>query len=939
MSKLSEIAKLRILDRLHLNTVALAVFGFALVVVVDFNHCAFASTSEEFVTKAQKFIDKDENKAAIIELKNAIQKDQNNGIARVMLAEVYIDIGDGVNAEKELSRAHLLKVDYAKIALPLAKAYTLQRKHKQVLSIKIEENLPAEIEAEIRVMYAQAYLNLRNLKNAKEQLDKAAFLDKNSAEAILGLAQIAMLENDLSTATGYVKKVIKSKPDNSEAWTLDGEIARLKGNYAQAKTSFEKALALKPKNIQAMLGVSNVYIMIKEMDKALVQVNLVLKKLPKHTLANYYFGLAQYRKGDLKKAEQALKVALQTNPDHAPSQQLMGAIQYQTGRLEQAEYYLSKVVSLNPSNLGAVKLLAAVRLKNQRNIKAIEILMPLLGNYPRDPQLLALIGSAYLQNNQPNKGITYLQKSVDLDPKSANTLTQLALAHLSSGDDTKAVAMLTNAIDLEQGVLQADVLLTLTYLRNEEYQKALKQAQLLDNKKANNPVVKNLLGSAYLGLKQYDKAKQLFNETLKLDPKFTTASMNLGRLAEQQNNHAKAIKIYQNLISKNRNQIEAYMALARVFERQGDLDKAVNIVKKASLANPRNPVVGLYLINYYIGEGFPNQALELAKQIKQHNQNNIMVIRAYGIAQVNAKDYSGAISTFRRIVEKAPDSSDAHYMLGNAYLKNQQYDQARASMEKSLKIDKNNMAANVGMAKLEVKNNKSNKAITIAKQLQKIYPNRAEGFVLEGDIYATTKSYQKAASAYQKGLKKQAHSEIVLKLAKVYKKLNDNNSRKQLLDDWVNKHPQDVQVKLFLANEYLAAKQNDKAKKIYESVLDKNKNNVAALNNLALIYADEKNKRALDFAKRAYELNSESPQVADTYGWILVNQGQVDKGLVLLQQASLNAPYLKDIRYHLAFALHKSGRGGEAKKELTRLLSADKNFSEAKNAKILLDSL
>ena len=189
---------------------------------------------------------------------------------------------------------------------------------------------------------------------------------------------------------------------------------------------------------------------------------------------------------------------------------------------------------------------------------------------------------------------------------------------------------------------------------------------------------------------------------------------------------------------------------------------------------------------------------------------------------------------------------------------------------------------------------------------------------------------------YRKGLNKNAHAEIVLKLAYVYKQLDDKKSRQQLLDEWVKKHPQDVRVNLFLANEYLAAKENDKAKKIYETVLEKNNNNVLALNNLALIYENEKNELALDYAKRAYELNTESPQITDTYGWILVNHGQTDKGLVLLQQASLKAPYLYDIRYHLAFALHKSGKTAEAKKELQRVLAEDNKFSEAKNAQKLL---
>jgi len=938
MLKLLETVNAVAADMFRLIVVTILVFSFA-VIQTGFNNIAYAETSEEYINKAQRYIDKGEYKAAIIELKNAIQKDQKNGRARLKLGIAYLHVGDGVNAEKELTRAHLLKVSYTKLALPFAKAYTLQRKHQQVLSVKIEEKLPAEIEAEIRVFYAQAYINLKNLKSAREQLQKAIKLDKHSPEATLGLAQISMLEKNIDAAKSYVEKVIKAKPDSSEAWTLDGEIARLQGDRNKARTSFEKALSLNPKNIPAMLGISNMYIMSGEIDKALVQVKHILVKMPKHTMANYYFALANYRKGDSKKAEQALRIALKTNPNHLPSLQLMGAIHYQTGRLEQAEYYLSKAVNLQPASLGAVKLLAAVRLKNKRGKKAIQILSPLLGKYSQDPQLLALIGSAYLQINQPNKGIMYLQKSVDLDPKSANALTQLALAHLTSGDDFRAVEALENAIKLEQDVLQADILLTLTYISNEEYEKALKQAQLLDKKQKNDPVVKNLLGAAYLGLKQTNKARQMFNETLKLDPKFTTASMNLGRVEEAEQNYDMAIKIYEDLIKKNRKQIDPYMALARILEIQGDLEKAVNIVKKANLANPRNPVVGLYLINYYIGEGFPYKALDLAKQIKRHNPKIIAVTRAYGLAQVNAKDYNDAINTFKQLVAEAPDSSDAYYLLANAYLKNNQFEQARSSADKSLKIDKNNIATNIVLAELEVKSNRSNTAIKIAKHLQKNYANRSEGFVLEGDIYRESKNYKKAAAAYRIGLNKKAHSEVVLKLAYVYKQLGDKHSRQQLLDDWMKKHPQDVRINLFLANEYFAANEYGKAKKIYEAVLDKNKNNVLALNNIALIYENEKNDLALDYAKRAYELNTESPQITDTYGWILVNHGDIDKGLILLQQASLKAPYLYDIRYHLAFALHKSGRTEEAKKELQRVLAEDKKFAEAKNAQMLLDSL
>ena len=53
----------------------------------------------------------------------------------------------------------------------------------------------------------------------------------------------------------------------------------------------------------------------------------------------------------------------------------------------------------------------------------------------------------------------------------------------------------------------------------------------------------------------------------------------------------------------------------------------------------------------------------------------------------------------------------------------------------------------------------------------------------------------------------------------------------------------------------------------------------------------------------------------------------------------MRAPHLPEIRYHMAVALDKAGRKGEARKELERLLRDNKDFAQAKNAQALLDQI
>jgi Flp pilus assembly protein TadD len=79
--------------------------------------------------------------------------------------------------------------------------------------------------------------------------------------------------------------------------------------------------------------------------------------------------------------------------------------------------------------------------------------------------------------------------------------------------------------------------------------------------------------------------------------------------------------------------------------------------------------------------------------------------------------------------------------------------------------------------------------------------------------------------------------------------------------------------------------------------------------------------------------------IADTLGWILVEQGNLTRGLPLLQKAVSLAPDAGQIRYHFAAGLAKSGDKAKARKELEELLATNKQFSSLNEAKILLKQL
>ena len=137
----------------------------------------------------------------------------------------------------------------------------------------------------------------------------------------------------------------------------------------------------------------------------------------------------------------------------------------------------------------------------------------------------------------------------------------------------------------------------------------------------------------------------------------------------------------------------------------------------------------------------------------------------------------------------------------------------------------------------------------------------------------------------------------------------------------------------------LMDRQYKAAAALFESVLKTNPDNAAVLNNLALAYQAQKDPRAVATAERALKLAPENAGVIDTLGWMLAQQGEVQRALPLLRKAVSLAPAATEPRYHLAFVLNQAGDKKAARQELDKLLADNKDFPQLDDAKSLLKTL
>ena len=248
-------------------------------------------------------------------------------------------------------------------------------------------------------------------------------------------------------------------------------------------------------------------------------------------------------------------------------------------------------------------------------------------------------------------------------------------------------------------------------------------------------------------------------------------------------------------------------------------------------------------------------------------------------------------------------------------------------------------AAQLALAEIHARKGWNELALMGAARLQRDYPKAAAGYQLEGDVLVGQNKASQALPFFEKALAFSKTSELTIKLVNALRVAGRQQEADKRLAQWMQQHPDDVRVQLYKAETLLADKKYKPAAAQLETTLKQFPNNVIALNNLALAYQQSQDTRAVEVAEQAHKLAPDEPVIMDTLGWILVEQGDAARGVPILRKARAKTPQARDIRYHLAVGLHKTGESAAARKELESLVAGDMRFAQAADTRALLKRL
>lgn len=896
---------------------------------------------QDRLAQARELMARQDRAGALIQVKGVLQSHPDLGAARLLLGELMLVGGDPVAAEIELRRA--LELGHAETeVLPLLARAMLAANQPALLVAQFGRvNLPDGLAAaQLKSAVAEAEATLGDLEAARSSLESALRASPDFAPAQVLRARVTAVGGDLAGALTQVAQLLAGQPGNADGWVLKGDLlARLQGGEAEVRKAYEQALAVRPDHANAHAALVAMHLDQRDAAAARTRHAAMRKLLPRHPQTLLFEGQIALLDGDLPRARELFQTLLRVMPEHGVLLQSAGAVELRLNAPVQAEVLLSKAVQLMPDSLPARRLLAQSQLALGQHDRALDTLDPLIGTERADAEALTLAAQAQLQAGRAAAGAALFDRVARLRPDDPKIRTAVALARLARGQAEPALAELRAVAAADTGTT-ADLALIAVLLRRQDAAAALKAIDLLARKQPDQPMPALLRGQVLLQQRDPPAARLAFEQALARDAGYFPAVAALAALdlRDQQPDAARAR--LEAFVKSHPRSAEARLAQAELAARGGANREAVAaLIEQGIKANPVDPGLRLALVDHHLASANPAAAEAAAHAGLARHPDDAELIHRLGVAQLQSGEHQQALSTYSRLSTLQARSPAGPLGLAEAQLAANDLGAAQRSVKRALDLAPAHLPAQRLGITVALRQNRPEEALALARQVQQQQPDRALGWLLEGDIQIQRRQWEPAIAALRTAVGKAAPAQAPARLHHALHEAGRTREAEQQAAAWLQAHPGDALFLFYLGDLALARKDLPEAEARYRAVLERQPEHALALNNIAWLMLQQRKPGALAFAERAVRAAPDRPALLDTLALAQAAENQVAQAVATQQRALVIRPDDPALRLNLARHLAQAGEKRKAKTELDRLVALGDRFDRQDEVAALLKGL
>ncbi len=894
---------------------------------------------EKHIAAARQHLERGDRKAATIEIKNALQKKNDNTEARLLLGQVLLESGDARGAELELRKARDQGVSPDQVMPLLLRAYAATGQFKILLDEgrKVQPADPLAF-ASVQNSIAMAMASTGDLAGAQKAIEQALGKKADFTPALLTRARLNGSAGNADGALADVEKVIQQQPRDAEAWKFKGDLQMVRNERTDAMASYRKAVEFRPDYVIARFAVISNLMGQASQDEAAKEFDALVSVAKGHPLTQLAGAQIAFARKDFKSAREYAQLLLRMAPDNPVALTQSGAIEFSLKSYAQAETQLAQALKADPRSLPARRWLALTYLASEQPAKAVEALKPILESINDDANLLMLAGEAYMRNGDAVRAEEFFTAATKLDPADARKQTSLALTRLAKGEADAAFGALEKISAGDTGT-SADMALIANHLRRGEVDKGLIAIDNLQKKLPDNPLPHEMRGRLLLAKRDAAGARASFGKALALNPAYFPAVAGLAALDMQDKKPAEAIKRFEALVAADPKNAQAYLAIAGVRAQMGaTVEEAAALIAQAVAARPDETAPRAALVDLHMRARDYRKAITAAQDGIAALPDRPELYDLLGQAQQASGELNQALATYNKQVALQPGAVRPYLRMAEINVAAKKPEAAAQNLRQALEIKPDLVEAQRGLIMLDLQASKGKNALALARGVQKQRPKEAIGHLLEGDIHASQKAWPEAATAYRAGLNLTPSTEMAVKLHGALLAGNNTAEAERMAAAWQKEQPRDYGFQMHLGEAALARNDLQGASQRFRDLLGAMPENPVLLNNLAWTAGRLKAPDAISLAEKANQVAPNQPAFMDTLGMLLLEKGDVARANELLAKAVELAPQAHAIRLNQARALIKAGKKREARLVLEELAAlGDKFPARAEIEKIAQD--
>jgi tetratricopeptide (TPR) repeat protein len=374
--------------------------------------------------------------------------------------------------------------------------------------------------------------------------------------------------------------------------------------------------------------------------------------------------------------------------------------------------------------------------------------------------------------------------------------------------------------------------------------------------------------------------------------------------------------------------------VANPVESQKALDSAETNLSEAIKLSPNFEPAILALSELKIRKGSPAAAVDLLQPLIQQKPQDAQPYYLLATAYLAQHNLTEATAIYRRMTELFPTVSEPRFLLGTVQLAQGNRTEAAASFEKAVEIDPNYLPATERLVDLDLADKQAAKATNRIQPYLDKNPNSAQALAIRAKIRLAQQDAAGAEADLAKSIALDPKLEgSYLLLAQHYVATNRTEQAVAKLQEFT-KDNTSVPALMELAMLQQRLNHLPEARDAYEKVVNAAPNSALALNNLAVLDAEQFGKidSAYDLAKRARDAAPTDAHIADTLGWIMFRKGDYRNALPLLEQSAAKLPDSPGIQYHLGLTQYMLGNEEAARTALQKAVQLPAAFPQKEDA-------